>query len=108
MKIGESGIIFRVNTGFDMSSSTALELLFTAPDGTESSITNPRVSAPASAVTDPDLGDLNANEYMEFLTESTDFTQSGVWSVCSKFTNTTPEPDQVYIGDQSAFTVTEC
>lgn len=107
--INASGTVFRVDTGFDLSANTALDLIFTKPDGTtQVIISNPRVTAPAVEVSDPDLGTLNANEYMEFLTEVTDFDVIGVWTVCSKFTNTTPNPDKIHYGKPSNFKVVEC
>ncbi len=107
IKVGESGKIFRYGTSFDMSSSTSLELKFTNPAGVEISVTNPKVTAPAVGVTDPDVGPLVASEYMEFDIEATDFITAGSWSVCGIFTNTATTPDQIYHGDSASFTVSE-
>ena len=107
IKVGESGKTFRVNAGFDLSSNTSLDLIFTKPDGTEVTITDARVSAPAVNVTDDDLGALTASEYFEFSTLSTDFDVAGVWRVYGKYTNTVTDPGQVYIGNETGFIVTE-
>ena len=104
IKATEVGKIFRYATGFDLSSSTALSLKFTHSDGTTFTVTNPDVSAPASPVTDPDLGDILANEYMEYITTGTDFTKSGTWTVYGTYTDETPK---TFYGDSTPFTVDE-
>jgi len=86
IRVAEVGKVFRLSTQFDMSANTALALKFTAPDGTTLTKTNPDVTAPAVAITDPDLGSLNASEYMAYTTLSTDFDQTGVWRVCGTYT----------------------
>lgn len=98
----EIGKIFRYATGFDMSGSTSLSLTFTHSDGTTFTITDPTVTAPASPVTDPDLGSLNASEYMEYVTTGTDFTESGSWIVRGVYQDGTPKK---FIGGIATFTV---
>lgn len=108
IKTGESNKAFRVATSYDMSSSTALQLDFIDPNGVESTLTNlttPAVTAPAVAVTDPDLGPLSASEYMEFDTTTLSFTVAGVWKVCPTYTNTGTSPDTIYEGSVVPFTV---
>jgi len=107
IKVAESNKAFRYATSFDMSSSTSLSLKFTDKNGTVTTIDSSggRVTAPASPVTDADLGALSASEYMEFDTLATDFTVSGSWTVCGTYTNTATTPDSVYIGDTATFTV---
>ena len=100
--VGEVGKLFRYATGFDMSSSTVLTLNFTKPDKTTSTVTSPRVTAPAVPVTDPDLGGLNASEYMQFTLEATDFDQEGEWTVCGIYEDATPKK---FIGLDAVFTV---
>lgn len=110
IKTGESNKLFRVATAFDMSSNTALQLDFTDPNGVETSLTKlttPAVSAPATPVTDPDLGALAASEYMQFATISTTFTVAGVWKVCPTYTDTATTPDTIYEGSVVTFTVEE-
>ncbi len=102
IKATEVGKTFRLSTGFDMSGSTALSLKFTHSDGTTFTATNPAVTAPASPVTDPDLGALAASEYMEYLTTGTDFTKGGTWTVCGTYTDATPK---VFFSTESSFTV---
>lgn len=107
IKVGESGKAFRLGVGFDMSSNTALSLVFTSPSGTQTTKTNPDVTAPASYVLDPDVGGLNASEYFEYTIESTDFTEAGTWTVYGIYTNATPSPDHIYHSNDVTFTVTE-
>lgn len=103
--VGGSGKTFRVGVLTDISSNTGLDIKFISPTNVESTISNPRVTAPASGVVDPDVGNLSANEYMEFDTEVTDFTESGSWQGCATFTNTATTPDQIFPGTTFTFTV---
>ena len=107
LKAGESNKTFRYATGYDMSSNTSLSLHFTDPSGVSSTIDSSggRVTAPVAGVTDPDIGALSANEFMEFDTVATDFTVAGTWTVCGTYTNTATTPDTIYIGDTATFTV---
>jgi len=108
IKVAEGNKPFRYATAFDMSSSTSLSLKFTSPSNVESTLTDattPAVTAPAVAITDPDLGALSASEYMEFDTLVTTFTEAGTWKVCGTYTNTATTPDSVYIGGEVTFTV---
>lgn len=109
IKVAEGNKAFRYATAYDMSSSTGLSLKFTSPTGVESTLTQattPAVTAPATPITDPDLGALSASEYMEFDTLVTTFTESGTWKVCGTYTNTGTTPDSVYIGGTVTFNVT--
>lgn len=107
LRVGESGKVIRVAASFDMSSNTELSLTFTKPDGTTSTKTKgaSQVTLGTGAVTDPDLGSLSANEYVEYEVEAGFIDQSGSWSVYLTYTNATPDPDDVYIGDTAAFDV---
>lgn len=108
VSVGESNRTFRVATNFDMSSFTGLQLDFTAPDNTVTTLTDlttPAVSAPAVAITDPDLGALAASTYMEFDTITTTFTIAGTWKVCPTYTNTGTTPDTIYEGQVVTFSV---
>ena len=105
---GESNKLFRVATNFDMSSSTDLQLDFTDPNGVTSTLTSsttPAVTAPAVAVTDPDLGALAASTYMQISTITTSFTVAGTWKVCPTYTNTATTPDSIYEGSVVTFNV---
>ena len=104
IKVGEIGKVFRLSTSFDMSANTALTIKLTDPDGVETTITNPRVTAPAVEVTVPDLGTLAASTYMEFTTLATDFTQAGSWSACGVYEDGTPKE---FHSDPATFTIGE-
>ena len=106
IKATEGGKAFRYSTGLDMSGSTGLTLNFTKPDNTtlqKTEATVNAVTAPAVALTnDPDLGNVSASTYMEFLTVAADFDQAGVWTVCGIYTDATPKE---FHGDDATFTV---
>lgn len=102
IKVGEVGKLFNYGTFFDLSASTALDLKFTDPSGNVTVISNPRVTAPATPVTDPDVGTLPASTYMQFTTLSTDFTTPGTWTVCGTYTDATPK---IFYGDDATFTI---
>ena len=113
LKVGETGKIFRVSTedtdgtGYDMSSYTELSIKFNKPDGTSVTKTysGGEVTLGTGAVTDADLGDLAANEYVEYDIEAGFLDQAGAWTGCLTYTNTASTPDDVYIGDSFSFTV---
>ena len=107
IRAGESGKPFRYATSYDMSVYTELKLVFTAPTGgTDFTVTS--ASSPAvvlgGAITDPDLGALSANEYMEY-TFDDKFDIAGTWSVQGTYTNTGADPDDIFIGPDVTFTV---
>jgi hypothetical protein len=102
IKVTEIGKEFNYGTFYDLSGATALDLKFTSPSGVVTTISNPRVTAPGVPVTDPILGTLPANTYMQFTTLSTDFTEAGTWTVCGTYTDASPK---VYFGDDATFTV---
>jgi len=105
LKISETGKTFRVAAGFDLSSNTELTLTFTLPDDTTTTKTKPEVILGTSNITDPDLGALLANEYVEYEIEVGFLSQSGEWKVNLTYTNTSPTPDDNYIGECATFTV---
>jgi len=105
LKISETGKTFRVAAGFDLSSNTELTLTFTLPDDTTVTKTKPEVTLGTSNITDPDLGALLANEYVEYEIEVGFLSQSGEWKVNLTYTNTSPTPDDNYIGECATFTV---
>lgn len=108
LRQGETGKTIRVKGGFDMSSNTALQLTFYKPSGTIVTKTKAasQVTLGTGAVTDDDLGALSANTYVEYDTESGFADEAGTWRVYLTYTNTTPTPDDVFIGATSTFTVT--
>jgi hypothetical protein len=107
LKTGETGKIFRVAAGYDMSSRTELSIKFTKPDATTvtKTQTGGEVALGTIDVTDPDLGALLANEYVEYDIEAGFLDQAGTWTGCLTYTNTAPAPDDIYIGDTFTFTV---
>jgi len=107
LKTGETGKIFRVAAGFDMSSRTELSIKFYKPDGTAvtKTQTGGEVALGIINVTDPDLGSLLANEYVEYDIESGFLDQAGTWTGCLTYTNTAPTPDDIFIGNAFSFTV---
>ncbi len=107
LKVGETGKTFRVAASFDMSGNTELTLIFTLPDGTTTTKTKTggEVTLGTTPITDPDLGALLANEYVEYEIEAGFLNQDGDWKVSLTYTNTTPTPDDIYIGDCAPFTV---
>ena len=65
--------------------------------------TGGRVTAPASPVTDPDLGSLLASEYMQITTIATDFPGGGdTWEVCGRYEDATPKD---FIANKAIFTI---
>jgi hypothetical protein len=108
--VEESGRKLRVNAGFDMSAYTELSLIFCKPDGTAvTKTTADGVTLGASAVTDPDLGALVADQYVEYDIEVGLITSSdaGQWQVQLKYTDTSVEPDDNLFGSVAYFTVLE-
>lgn len=108
---GEEGKVIRVAAGFDMSAYTELTLDFKLPDNSlVQKLTADGVTIGAG-VTDPVLGVLAANEYVEYTTEAGFLgvagaeVHSGDWEVNLTFTNTATTPDQIYIGKCVGFTV---
>lgn len=102
--VGDTNKIIRVATGFDMSSYTGLSLIFTLPDSTTSTKTTTDGITIGAGVTDPDLGVLAANEYMEYPTETGFLSQSGTWYVVPVYTDTVA--GSIFYGPCTAFTVT--
>jgi len=106
IKATEVGKVLNYSTGFDMSSFTDLELKFTSPTNVKKSFTNSsgtRVTAPSVLVSDPVLGDIAADTYMQLTTLATDFTEDGIYNVCGIYTDGT----QVFHGDDAALTIGE-
>ena len=107
--VEETGRTLRVNAGYDMSSNTELSLIFCKPDGTSVTKTSADGVALGAGVTDPDLGVLTANEYVEYSLESGLITSSdaGRWSVQLLYTDTVPTVDDNLYGLVANFTVKE-
>jgi hypothetical protein len=105
IRVGESGKTIRVATGVNMAAFTALLLRFERPNGSNVDKSDPDVTCPAAQIVDPTLGTLAASTYLEYVCVSTDFDVAGTWQVTPQFTNTTPTPDQIFIGATTSFEV---
>ncbi len=107
LSVGDTGKTIRVAASFDMSSNTNLTLTFTLPDDTTVTKTKSggEVVLGTINVTDPDLGALLANEYVEYDVEAGFLSQAGSWQVNLTYTNTAPTPDDIFIGSCATFTV---
>jgi hypothetical protein len=106
LKVGDSNKVIRVNAGYDMSSNTELTLTFTKPDLTTVAKTSSDGVVIGSGVTDPDLGILTSNEYVEYPIEASLLDQSGTWYVTLKFSISSTSPVTAYNGQCVAFPVT--
>ena len=49
-----------------------------------------------------------ADQYIEFLTLVTDFTQGGTWQSQATYTNTGTDPDEIFPSDKVNFIVEDC
>ena len=99
IKVGSIGVPLRIATGFDLSGFTSLTMDITKPDGTVLQKTSGagEVTAPAvPLVNDPDLGDVAASTYFEYINDVDDYTEVGdasdanPWKVCGVYTDATP------------------
>ena len=93
IKVTEKGQPFRIATDFNMSTSTGLEIVFTAPPGgtsfTVNQGTTPAVTAPAIALIndkgfDP-VRSVASSEYLEYITDGTEFDVAGTWTACGEY-----------------------
>jgi len=109
IKLGESGKDIRFSAGFDMSSNTELTLTFRAPpSGTDfTRIKSDGVTLGTGAITDPVLGELAANTYVDYTCSATDFDVAGTWSVCLTYTNDVTTPDEIFISSEVEFEIGE-
>ena len=103
MNVNEWGVELLFSTGFDMSAFTAISMIFTKPDGTTLTVTNPGTTAlivgTADAVTT--LGTFLAHKYLQYTFQNGDVNQAGSWSVRVTYTDAT----QHLISDSTTFTV---
>lgn len=104
IRAGEIGKLFRYAANNNLSANTDLSLTFTRPDKTKFTVSNPRVTAPAISVDDPDVGFLEASTYFQMPTEATDFPTAGTYSVCPTYEDATP---RTLYGQTVTFTVLE-
>ena len=94
IKKGSIGVPLRIATGFDMSGFTTLTMDITKPDGTVLQKTSGagEVTAPAVAlVNDPDLGNVPASTYFEYINTIDDYdvvgdaSDTNPWKVCGVY-----------------------
>jgi len=106
LRIGETGKIIRVAAGLDMSPNTELTLDFVLPDNTV--ITKTKTAGEVVlgiGITDPDLGPLPANTYVDYDIEPGFLVQSGAWTVQLTYEDTAATQNDKFIGDPAPFTV---
>jgi len=94
LKVGSIGTPLRIATGFDMSGFTTLTMIITKPDGTKLTKTSGagEVTAPATPlVDDPDLGNVAASTYFEYVNAVNDYDVAGnkadtnPWETCGTY-----------------------
>ena len=71
---GSKGVTIYVDTGFNLSSATGLEIVFSGPSGTVRNSAS--VSILAANVTVSGCGVFSANNAVEYITNSGDFSMS--------------------------------
>jgi len=95
LTVGETGRIIRANAGRSLVDNTELTLTFIKPDlsvVTKTKASNGVVVGTVD-VTDEDLGELTANEYVEYPTETGFLDQDGkTWTICLSYDKTTESP----------------
>lgn len=78
--VGEYGRTIYVETGYDLSSATGLEIHFSAPSGGTSFVNSASVSVLASNYTVSACGLIfSANKTIEYIVNSGDFDVAGNW-----------------------------
>lgn len=100
MNVGEYGIAFNLNVGYDISGNTALTLTFTRPDGSTFIKSNPQVSVGGSPLT-TDIGTFAANQYAACLFADGDLTEPGTYGARLTYTDVTKR----LVSDPVTFTV---
>jgi len=100
IKVGSIGVPLRIATGFNMSGFTSLKMDITKPDGTILQKTSGagEVTAPGVAlVNDPDLGNVDAFTYLEYINAVDDYDVEGdvndtnPWKVCGEYVDASPQ-----------------
>lgn len=80
------GKTLRVPTTFDLNAApfTTITIKFTSPSGNNDfERSNPFVTAPAMDSPVTELGILQANTYMQYITQEFDFPEEGGWGLCA-------------------------
>lgn len=78
MRVGDYGFTIRIDTDFDLSGTTLLELNIEFPD---SSTTTYTMTLGTTSITIGSLGAFLANEYAEYIAQVDDFNQSGTYTI---------------------------
>ncbi len=78
MRVGDFGFTIRIDTDFDLSDATSLTMNVKRPDATETTFP---MTLGTVEMTIGDVGVLVANEYAEYITQTTDFDQSGIYTI---------------------------
>jgi len=78
MKLNEVGVIFRFDANFDLSAWTALTLVFTLPDGTQTTRTDPDVTV-GTQDQETSKGLFLAFQYVQYTIVTGDLSQAGNW-----------------------------
>lgn len=86
MNLGEYGVVYRQNVGFDISANTSLSITFTKPDGSTLVVTT-GVSFGAVDV-QTEYGTFTAHQYATYTFVSGDVDQVGDWSGRVTYNNT--------------------
>lgn len=104
IRIGEIGKLIYINTTFNLSGNTNLQINFTSPDKTiKFTRSSPDVSAPnVDSPNIPGIGVLSANTYLLYPTKELDFEQVGNWCVQAVYIDATPKK---YIGNEGLITI---
>jgi len=100
LNVGEYGVHLWFSTGFDMRGFTSLSIIFTKPDQTVLTVTNPAVSV--GAVDENTVfGLFPANKYLDYVFVEGQVDQVGVWGVRCTYT----DGSQHLISDPTTFTI---
>lgn len=100
MNVGEYGIAFNLNVGFNISGNSALTLAFTRPSGSTFTAVKPAVSVGAAPISTTS-GPFAANEYCVYIFKAGDLTEAGTYSVRLQYDDATKH----LISDAVTFTV---
>lgn len=98
--VGETGRTIRLNAGFDMSFNTDIKIHFVAPGGeiiTKGSADG--VTLITQDASDPVLGDLLANQFVEFEATADLFQDPGMWRMYVEYENHNESPAENIYGE---------
>lgn len=101
LNVGEYGLLLAINTNYNMSGFTALELTITRPNGSTLVRTNGDVLVPSVALVTDNMGTFAASEYVTYRFQAGDLTASGEYLVRLSYT----DGSKHLVGDAASFTV---